>query len=350
MKVAVAMSGGVDSSVAAAVLKERGYDVTGVTMRLTGDDWGASAIDDARKAADRLGIRHHVVDFSDVFGQEVIADFCHEYSLGRTPNPCIRCNRYIKFGALLERAAELGCDFIATGHYARVVSDGVGYRLKRGVDRRKDQSYFLYTLNQSQLGRVLLPVGDLTKQRVREMAAGLGLDAAGVPESREICFIPDKDYAGFLKHRIPRAAVPGPVLDRAGTVLGEHRGILFYTIGQRKRLGVPAGEPLYVTAIDPERNAIIVGGSHDVYNSQLVASRLNWIAGSRPKYPLSVTASIRYLHPAAEAVVVPLGSDRVRVSFSQPQMAVTPGQAVVFYQGDVVLGGGTIEGVEEDKR
>jgi tRNA-specific 2-thiouridylase len=352
VRVVAAMSGGVDSSVAAALLKEEGYEVIGVTMQIYassadgfGGCGGISAIEDAQRVADKLGIPHYVMDFKDIFSREVIADFCHEYSLGRTPNPCIRCNQHIKFGALLEKAGELGADFVVTGHHARVVKAGTEgrYLLKKGIDQRKDQSYVLYPLTQRQLSRALLPIGNFTKQRVREIAAGLGLSVAVKPESQEICFIPDSDYPQFLKEFIPQAAKPGPIIDKEGTVLGEHRGILFYTVGQRKRLGISAREPLYVTAIDRERNTIIVGGRQEVYSSQLIASRLNWIAGDRLGQPVAVTAKIRYLHQAAEAVVTPLGSDQVHVRFNRPQLAVTPGQAIVFYHGDNVLGGGLIE-------
>jgi len=342
MRVVVAMSGGVDSSVAAALLKRQGYEVTGVTMQLLAGGRNASAIEDARIAADNLGIRHHVVDFTEVFQREVIADFYDEYIRGRTPNPCIRCNRYIKFGALLEKARELGGDFLATGHYARVDGSGGSYLLKTGTDHGKDQSYFLYTLTQEQLRQVLLPLGALTKRQVREIAAGLGL-AAGKPESRDICFIPNSDYPEFLKEHLPEAATPGPILDSRGVVLGEHCGIIFYTIGQRRRLGIATGEPLYVTAIDRERNAVIVGGKEEVYSQRLTASRLNWIAGDMQETPLTATARIRYRHPGAAAVVVPLESNQVQVEFRRPQPAVTPGQAVVFYKGDTVLGGGVIE-------
>ena len=285
------------------------------------------------------------MNFRDIFAQRVIADFCHQYSSGRTPNPCIKCNQHIKFDALLERAKELGADFEATGHYARIEQDGAEgrYLLKKGVDRRKDQSYVLYPLTQEQLRHTILPIGDLTKERVRQTARELGLHVAAKAESQEICFIPDNDYRQFLKRYIPQAAVPGPILDKEGTILGEHRGILSYTVGQRKRLGIYAREAFYVTAIDPDRNAVIVGSKQEVYHGGLVASELNWIAVDKPNQPISVRAKIRYLHREAEAVVSPLGEDKARVRFVEPQMAITPGQAVVFYDGDTVVGGGVIE-------
>jgi tRNA-specific 2-thiouridylase len=330
VKVVVAMSGGIDSSVAAARLKEEGHEVTGVTMRLNdGDGLNAAA---AGRAAQRLGIPHQVVDLRDVFAREVIAHFCREYGEGRTPNPCVRCNRYIKFGALLEKAREAGADYIATGHHARIEKDDNNgrYRLKKGADRQKDQSYFLYALTQQQLGRALFPVG-----------GELGLAAGNRPESREICFIPGDDYPEFIKDRAPETARPGPIIDTDGNILGEHRGIASYTVGQRRGLGIASREPLYVTAIDPERNAIIVGAREKTYRRELTATGLNWLT-TRPESPFKAKARIRYRHPEAAAEVTPLGNGRARVEFARPQMAITPGQAVVFYDGDSIIGGGTI--------
>ena len=343
MKVVVAMSGGVDSSVAAALLKEADYQVTGVTMQLLPRDKPAGAADASRTAA-KLGIPHRVIDFSDIFADKVIADFCREYRRGRTPNPCIRCNRHIKFGALLEKTIEMGADFIATGHHARIERDESGgrYLLKKGVDVNKDQSYFLGTLTQQQLSQILLPVGSFSKDRVRKMADRLGLPAAARPESQEICFVTDDDYPKFLKGYIPEAAEPGLILDKRGNILGSHPGILFYTIGQRKGLGIAAPEPRYVIDIRSEDNAIIVGDKEDVYGNELIASGLNWISIPGLSQPLAVTARIRYRHREAEATVTPLDEDEVQVKFKQPQMAITPGQAVVFYEGDTVIGGGTI--------
>ncbi len=355
MRVVAAMSGGVDSSVAAAILKEEGYQVIGATMQIWPSDrqaggadkfggcCGTGAVEDAKRVAYELGIPHYVMNFRDIFAQRVITEFCHEYSLGRTPNPCISCNRYIKFDALLERAKGLGADFVATGHHARVDENNGRYLLRKGVDRRKDQSYVLYRLTQEQLSHSLLPIGNFTKERVREIAKELGLPVSAKPESQEICFIPDNDYPRFLKEHIPEAAKPGPILDKEGTILGEHRGILFYTIGQRKRLGMSARERLYVTAIDPERNAITVGSKQEAYNSELIASRLNWIAISKLRQSLPIRAKIRYLHQEAEAVVTPVDGDQVHVKFNKPQLAITPGQAIVFYDGDTVVGGGVIE-------
>ena len=361
MKVVVAMSGGVDSSVAAAILTQEGYQVIGVTMQIWPSDKQASevdrfggccgfgAIDDAKRVAYKLGIRHYVINLRDIFSQKVIADFCQEYSLGRTPNPCIRCNRYIKFDALLERAKGLGADFVATGHHARIEKDEAKgrYLLKKGIDQRKDQSYVLYPLTQEQLGHTLLPIGHFTKQRVREIAGELGLPVAAKPESQEICFIPDDNYPRFLKEYIPQAVKPGPILDEQGSTLGEHRGILFYTIGQRKGLGISAKEPLYVTAINQERNAIVVGSKQAAYGNELIASGLNWITIARLEQPRTVKAKIRYRHKEAEAAIAPLDENKVYVKFKEPQMAITPGQAIVFYDGDTVVGGGTIEQVRK---
>jgi len=356
VKIVAAMSGGVDSSVAAALLREEGYEVIGATMQIqpltrkkdgsngSGGCCGPDAVSDARRVARKLGIPHHVMDFRDVFTRKVVADFCEEYRLGRTPNPCIRCNQYIKFGALLERARELGTDFVATGHHARVELDKTTgkYLLKKGADSQKDQSYFLCQLTQEQLSHTLFPIGNLTKDRVREIAIELNLPVAAKPESQEICFIPDDDYSEFLKGYIPRPARPGPILDELGNILGKHQGIMSYTIGQRKGLGIAAEEPLYVTALEPDRNAVVVGTREAVFGSELVASNLNWIVTAGPQHPFRVKARVRYRHPEAEATVTHLDEDSIYVKFKEPQMAITPGQAVVFYDGDTVVGGGTI--------
>ena len=353
-RVVVAMSGGVDSSVAAALLKEAGYQAIGVTMQIWPKDrhgdklegcCGIGAVEDARRVAYKLGIPHYVMDFRGIFEQKVIADFCREYSRGRTPNPCVRCNQHIKFDALRQRAAGLGADFIATGHYARIEADEAAgrYILSKGVDRHKDQSYFLYTLNQEQLSHILMPVGDFTKGRVRELASEMGLPVASKSESQEICFIPDDDYPRFLQDYIPQAAMPGPIMDEEENILGTHHGILSYTVGQRKGLGIASREPLYVTAIEPERNAVIVGNKQAAYSHELIASEMNWITITELQQPIITKASIRYRHPEAEAQVSPLGEGKVYVKFKEPQSAITPGQAIVFYDGETVIGGGTID-------
>jgi tRNA-specific 2-thiouridylase len=353
-KVVIAMSGGVDSSVAAALLKDKGYQVIGVTMQIWpsakdehrfGGCCGTAAVEDAKKVAYKLGIPHFVMNFRDIFAQKVIADFCREYCLGRTPNPCIRCNRYIKFDALLEKAKGLGADFVATGHHANIKRDTAKerYILKKGADQQKDQSYFLYAITQKQLSHILFPIGNLTKEKVREIARELALPVADKPESQEICFIPDDNYAEFLKDYIPKAVVPGPILDEEGGSLGNHQGILFYTIGQRKRLGISTKEPLYVIAIDPERNAVVVGNKEKVFGDELMADNLNWITIDRLTRPTTVKAKIRYRHPEVAAILIPLDKGRVYVKFAKPQLAITPGQAIVFYDGDTVIGGGIIE-------
>ena len=354
MRVVVAMSGGVDSSVAVALLKDEGHQVIGVTMQIWpsgkdedrfGGGCGIGAVEDAKRVAHKLGIPHYVMNFRDIFAQKVIADFCQEYRSGRTPNPCIRCNQYIKFEALLEKAKGLGADFIATGHHARIEKDEAKgkYMLKKGVDPQKDQSYFLYAITQEQLSHILLPVGNLTKEKVRKIARELSLPVADKPGSQEICFIPDDDYPEFLKDYIPQAAEPGPILNEQGSILGNHQGIMSYTIGQRKGLGISTKEPLYVIAIEPERNAVVVGSKEQALGDELIASDLNWIAITRPTQPITAKAKIRYRYPEAEAALTPLDEDRAYVKFVEPQLAITPGQAIVFYDGDIVIGGGTIE-------
>jgi tRNA-uridine 2-sulfurtransferase len=357
-KVVVAMSGGVDSSVAAAILKGSGYDVTGVTMNLfslpgkicRSEDLrsccGRRAIEDAHRVAIELGIPHYVVDLRREFEAAVIADFAREYGRGRTPNPCIRCNERIKFRLFLERTKRLGADYIATGHHARVTRDSAGARslLKKGRDRDKDQSYFLYRLTQAQLARTIMPIGDLTKAEVRDRARRLGLAVADKAESQETCFAPLGDYPEFLAGRAPRAFRTGPILDLEGRVLGEHKGIGHYTVGQRRGLGISGRRPVYVAALDARRNAVIVGDEKDLFGKKFEAASVHLISGGRIEKPVIVQAKIRYRHQGARALVVPLSARRVQVEFDRPQRAITPGQSVVFYQRDVVLGGGIISG------
>jgi tRNA-specific 2-thiouridylase len=353
-RVAVGMSGGADSSVAAALLREQGYEVTGIAMRTwRGDPMSGTErrhgcygpgeiedIEDAGEVAVKLGIPFHAFDLGAEYESEVLDYFRREYASGRTPNPCVRCNRRIKFDVLLRKAREsgIGFDFFATGHYARVEYDAARgrYLLRKAWDAKKDQSYFLFALTQEQLGHALFPIGEYTKGEVRRMASELGLGVADKPESQDFA---DGDFAPLVEE----AARPGPILSGSGEVLGQHAGIPRYTIGQRKGIGVAAREPLYVTAIDPERNAVVVGGKDDVYGDELVASDLNWIAVEELRGPIEARARIRYSHEEARAVVSPLGGDRVHVEFRESQMAITPGQAVVFYDDDIVIGGGTIE-------
>jgi tRNA-specific 2-thiouridylase len=358
-KVVAAMSGGVDSAVAAALLLDKGYDVVGLTMNLfslPGDlcrseelrnCCGWKAAEDAHEVARRLGIPHFVADFRRDFEETVINDFCLEYKHGRTPNPCVRCNEHIKFKQLLKRASRLGAEFVATGHHARVTHDRArrGFHLKKGKDVFKDQSYFLYPLTQVQLARVLMPVGSLTKREVREEARKRALPVAARPESQEICFIPRGRYPDFLKEQIPEAFFPGPIRDVSGRLLGEHRGIIHFTVGQRRGLGIASLCPLYVVSIDPANHTIVVGTNDDLSCQKFLASRVNWIAGRRLEEPVRVKAKIRYKHKEAHALVAPFSSGRVVVEFDEPQRAVTPGQSVVFYRRDEVLGGGIIDRV-----
>lgn len=355
-RVLAAMSGGVDSSVAAALLVEQGFEVIGVTLNVWPERAASgpldrvdaccslAAVEDARRVADRLGIPHYTLNFRDIFADRVIANFCSEYISGRTPNPCIRCNAYVKFGALLKKAADLGARFVATGHHARVEYDqGRGrYLLRRGVDPDKDQSYVLYVMTQDQLAHTLMPVGNFHKSEVREMAASRGLPVAWKPESQEICFVPGDDYGAFLQEYVPDAARPGPILDKSGRVLGHHRGIVFYTVGQRRGLGLSGRAARYVIAIDPSRNALIVGDERDLYSSDLVAEDVNYISVAGLTGPTAFKAKIRYRSPEAQALASPLPDNRLAVHFEKPQRAITPGQAVVLYEDDLVAAGGTI--------
>lgn len=343
---------------AACLLKDRGYAVSGITLNIfslsrelcRSEDLrsccGRRAIEDAHRVALHLGIAHFVADFRKEFEAAVIADFAREYGRGRTPNPCVRCNERIKFGLLLRRAKRLGADFIATGHHARVSRDSASGRflLKKGKDGAKDQSYFLYRLNQAQLSRILMPVGDFTKTEVREMARSKGLPVAEKKESQETCFAPLGDYPEFLARRTPWAFRPGPVKDLAGRVLGEHKGIGNYTIGQRRGLGLSAPRPLYVVAIEATKNAVIVGEERDLYRKKLLASDIRLISGERLDEPIVVKAKIRYKHREAKALVIPVSPRRARVEFERPQRAITPGQSVVFYRRDIVIGGGIVAG------
>lgn len=349
------MSGGVDSSVAAVLLKEAGYAVTGITMCLGVKQeaakprcCGAAAIEDAKMVCQRLRIPHYIMDFSGDLENRIIAKFVDEYLQAKTPNPCIDCNRYLKFGALLEKVISLDFDFLATGHYARIERQepAAGYSLKKGIDTKKEQSYVLYALTQDKFRRLLMPLGDYTKAQVRQIAQAQSLSIADKPESQEICFIPDDNYPEFIKERLKEgfaeAIKPGPIIDKHGQVLGEHQGIIFYTVGQRKRIGIANSEPLYVTAIDKENNAIVVGGKEDAYADELIADKAHFIDAQGLKEPVEAEVKIRYLHPPADAMVIPEAGDRVRIRFKQPQWAITPGQAAVFYQKDTLLGGGTI--------
>ncbi|HEX6971881.1 MAG TPA: tRNA 2-thiouridine(34) synthase MnmA [Limnochordia bacterium] len=353
-RVVVAMIGGVDSSVAAALLVRAGYDCIGITMQLWSRERPAhgesgccslSAVEDARRVASTLGIPYYVVNFAQRFDEEVIERFVAAYLAGETPNPCIECNERIKFGLLWEKAADLCADYVATGHYARVGFDPERgrYVVRRAVDPRKDQSYTFHGLTQSRLEHILTPVGEYTKAEIRELAAQFGLNVAKKPDSQELCFVPGNDYGNFLRERAPQSVKPGPILDLSGRVIGEHRGIAFYTVGQRKGLGISGREPSYVVSIDAERNALVVGPKEAVRGSALIAREVNWVSVPAPEAPLEVTAKIRYNTAPQPARVEPLPGGRARVVFESPQIAITPGQSVVWYDGDLLLGGGRIE-------
>lgn len=349
-RVFVAMSGGVDSSVAAALLVEQGYEVSGVMARLWAEGDGGSAnrcctpasVGDAYAVAQVLGIPFSLVCYTDIFKAQVVDYFVAGYTGGLTPNPCLICNRYVRFGRLLAEVCGLGADYMATGHYARVRRVGGDYQLLRGVDEKKDQSYFLYTLNQEQLSRLLFPLGDYTKPQVREMARARGLPVAEKSESQDICFLADGDYRGFLARVSPEAIRPGPILDSSGRVVGQHKGLPYYTIGQRQGLGIAAPQPLYILELDPQRNALTVGPLEELGRTELTAEDVSYIAGHPPDGPLSVEAKIRYKARLAPAILTPLEGERAALSFAGPLRDIAPGQGVVFYRGDVVLGGGII--------
>lgn len=345
-RVVVAMSGGVDSSVAAARLVEQGYDVVGVMMRLWAEGQNRccapEAVDDARRVAAQLGIPFYLVNYEAEFRAQVVDYFIAEYSRGRTPNPCLACNRHIRFGRLLRQAQALDADYLATGHYAQVVRADGRYRLRMGVDPQKDQSYVLYMLGQEELRRVLFPVGGLTKAQVREIAARRSLGVAEREESMELCFIADDDYRRFLHQHAPMAVRPGPIFDTTGRKIGQHQGLPFYTVGQRKGLGIAAAEALYVLRLDVERNALIVGPARELGRRSLLAEEVSYVNGEPPGGPLRVQARIRYKAVLADATWTPLDGQRAWVEFDTPLRDITPGQAVVAYQGDEVLGGGII--------
>ncbi len=353
-KVVVGMSGGVDSSVAAWLLLQQGYDVTGVTMQIwpeesaeqisrNGGCCGASAASDAARVAGQLGIPHYVMDFREEFRSSVIDYFMEEYQNGRTPNPCIACNRHVKWESLLARSRKIGADYIATGHYATVEHLQNGrFALKRSVCAGKDQTYALYSLTQDELAHTLLPVGAYEKTEIRAIAERLGLSVAHKPDSQEICFVPDDDYAGFIEAESGRKSEPGNFVTADGRVLGRHKGIIHYTIGQRKGLGLSMGHPVFVTAIRPETNEVVIGEAEDLFTDHLFCDRLSFMSIPSLTKERRVTAKIRYNHAGAKATLRPLSDDRAEVFFDEPVRAVTPGQSVVFYDGDFVLGGGII--------
>ena len=347
-RVLVAMSGGVDSSAAAALLVQQGYICDGAMLKLAPNEdsrcCSADDAEDARQAATRLGMRFYVFNETARFQRCVMDTFVAEYAAGRTPNPCIDCNRELKFGALLERALTLGYDYIATGHYARIDTDPATgkYRLLRGAERRKDQSYVLYQLTQHQLRHLLLPVGDYGKPAIRDKARQAGLDNADKGDSQDICFVPDGDYVGFLQ-RQGLTLTPGDFVDESGRVLGRHRGLPCYTVGQGKGLGIAVGRRVYVLGKDEAANTVTLGDNDRLFHRTLTASRVNWIGGEAPAVPLRCAAKTRYSQTESPCTAYPLPDGGLRVVFDQPQRAITAGQAVVLYDGDIVLGGGTIE-------
>ncbi|MCQ2429948.1 MAG: tRNA 2-thiouridine(34) synthase MnmA [Clostridia bacterium] len=345
-KVFAAMSGGVDSSAAACLLAEAGLTVTGATMKLLCSDEADRDAKDARAVCEKLGIPHEVIDFTGEFRRVVIGNFADEYSAGRTPNPCVICNKYLKFGALLRAAEAAGHDRIATGHFARIDRDANGrYLLKRAVDETKDQSYMLWMLDQEQLSRTLLPLGAMRKTEVRAIAADRGLVTAHKSDSQDICFVPDGDYAGFLIRKTGAVPIPGDFVDSEGHVLGKHRGLIHYTVGQRKGLGIALGQPMFVASKDPDtRRVVLCGGDSPLLFRRVVTlSHLNLIAADRLDGPVRCEAKLRYRHNAAPAVLYQTGEDSAVLTFDTEQRAPAPGQSAVFYDGDTVIGGGLID-------
>ncbi len=351
-KALIAMSGGVDSSVAALLTGKLGYECVGCTMRLFDNADAAlpesrvccslEDAEDARDVACRLGMPYYVFNLRDVFREKVIDKFVDCYQRGLTPNPCIDCNRYLKFGALHERARILGCEYVVTGHYARIERRDGRFVLKTALDPERDQSYVLYCLTQEQLAHTLFPLGTLRKSEVRRIAAEHGFLNAAKRDSQDICFVPDGDYAAAIQRFSGLPAVPGDFVSADGAVLGRHRGIIHYTVGQRRGLGVSAAQPLYVLAVRPEDNTVVLGVREELFRRDAEAGEFNWIAGEPPDRELRCAVKIRYRQSAQAARVIPVGPDRVRILFDEPQRAVTPGQSAVLYDGDVVLGGGVL--------
>lgn len=353
-KVVVGMSGGVDSSVAAYLLKEQGYDVIGVTMQIWQDEsqeqiednggcCGITAVDDARRVAMQLDIPYYVMNFKNEFKKNVIDYFTDEYIHGRTPNPCIACNRHVKWESLLKRSLEIGADCIATGHYARIAQLENGrYAIRNSVTAKKDQTYALYNLTQEQLSHTLMPVGDYNKDEIRAIAEKIGIQVAHKPDSMEICFVPDNDYAGFITRETGYVSRPGNFVDLHGNILGTHKGIIHYTVGQRKGLGLAMGHPVFVVAIRPETNEVVIGENYDVFSTKLYANNINLMSVDKIEEPIRARAKIRYSHEGADCTIRMADDGLLECVFDEKQRAVTPGQALVIYDGDYVLGGGTI--------
>jgi len=353
-RVIVAMSGGVDSSVAAALLVEQGYEVAGLMLRLWAEPGGAAnrcctpdAVVDARRVADALDIPFYVRDYKKVFKETVVNAFIDGYAQGVTPNPCIICNRDIRFNRLLKEALSLGGDYLATGHYARITPEADGrYSLRKGLDPAKDQSYVLYTMTQQRLAHILLPVGHYTKQNIRQIAADKNLPVFNRPDSQDLCFLGDGDYRQFLARHAPRTVRPGPILNKAGEQLGRHKGLAFYTIGQRKGLGISAPEPMYVLRLDTATNSLIVGPAAELGHRELTAGQINYLDGEAPPANSRVTAKIRYKAREVPAILTTT-DNQAHLIFNEPMRDITPGQSVVFYEGDRMLGGGIIQKTEQ---
>ena len=351
-RVLVAMSGGVDSATTAVLLKENGYEVIGVTMQLWdyGDAEGgccsADDVRDARKVADQIGIKHYVVNYMDKFREFIVSDFINKYMDGKTPSPCVLCNEHMKFEFLMKRALELGADYMATGHYARIGYDDAGgkYYLYKAVDINKDQSYFLFTLKQKELSKILFPLGTMTKEKVRELADKHNLKVAKKPDSQGVCFITGNTYKDFLKSQTESSNTNGEIVDTDGNIIGKHEGIFSYTVGQRRGLGIAKGKPLYVVELDTKNNRVIVGSEDEIYSNSLSVTNLSWVSNLEAD-ELNVNAKIRYRHRENKAIVQLKHSDEAIVKFNEPQRAITPGQAIVFYDNDKVIGGGWINRV-----